>query len=172
MAKKTKAEEEYADLVIQSLVQEDYSVSKPAENAATPNEPQDMKDNGNAQEIHGMKVDEKSTNTEKNMEITTPQVPQSKKNKAKAVAANKEYIVKRDYEESFVRESGMTARKGKQVCIRSNFHDRIMKLIQVIGKNEVTIASYIDNVLASHFEDYQEDIAESFGKHIKTFTNI
>ncbi len=80
--------------------------------------------------------------------------------------------MKRDYEESFMRESGMTARKGKQVCIRSNFHDRIMKLIQVIGKNEVTIASYIDNVLASHFEDYQEDIAESFGKHIKTFTNI
>lgn len=172
MAKKTKAEEEYADLVIQSLVQEDYSVSKPAENAATPNEPQDMKDYGDAQEVHGMKVDEKSTNTEKNMEITTPQVPQSKKNKAKAVAANKEYIVKRDYEESFVRESGMTARKGKQVCIRSNYHDRIMKLIQVVGKNEVTIASYIDNVLAAHFEDYQEDIAESFGKHIKIFTNI
>lgn len=172
MAKKTKTEEEYADLVIQSLVQEDYSVSKPTENADTPNEPQDMKNYGDAQKVYGMKVDEKSTNTEKNVEIRTPQVPQNKKNKAKDVAANKEYIVKRDYEESFVRESGMTARKGKQVCIRSNFHDRIMKLIQVIGKNEVTIASYIDNVLASHFEDYQEDITESFGKHIKTFTNI
>ena len=77
MAKKTKAEEEYADLVIQSLVQEDYSVSKPAENAATPNEPQYMKDNGDAQKVHGMKVDEKSTNTEKKMEITTPQVSQA-----------------------------------------------------------------------------------------------
>lgn len=172
MAKKTKTEEEYADLVIQSLVQEDYSVSKPTGNADTPNEPQDMKNYGDAQKVYGMKVDEKSTNKEKDVEIRTPQVPQNKKNKAKDVAANKEYIVKRDYEESFVRESGMTARKGKQVCIRSNFHDRIMKLIQVIGKNEVTIASYIDNVLASHFEDYQEDITESFGKHIKTFTNI
>ena len=58
MAKKTKAEEEYADLVIQSLVQEDYSVSKPVESAATFNEPQDVKDNGNAQEAHGAKVDE------------------------------------------------------------------------------------------------------------------
>ncbi len=172
MAKKTKAEEEYADLVIQSLVQEDYSVSKPTENAVVSNDSQDMKDNGDALKAHGMNVDEKFTNTEKDVATTTPQVPQSNKTKAKAVAANKEYIVKRDYEESFVRESGMTARKGKQVCIRSNFHDRIMKLIQVIGKNEVTIASYIDNVLASHFEDYQEDIAESFGKHIKTFTNI
>lgn len=114
----------------------------------------------------------KSTSTEKNVAIATPQVPQNRKNKTKDIAVNKKCIVKRDYEESFMRESGMTARKGKQVCIRSNFHDRIMKLIQVIGKNEVTIASYIDNVLASHFEDYQEDIAESFGKHIKTFTNI
>lgn len=46
MAKKTKAEEEYADLVIQSLVQEDYSVSKPVKSAATSNESQDMEDKG------------------------------------------------------------------------------------------------------------------------------
>ena len=142
MAKKTKTEEEYADLVIQSLVQEDYSVPKATENAAVANEPEPIA------------------------------ALQSKKDKTKDVGANRKFIMKRNYEESFVRESGMTARKGKQVCIRSNYHDRIMKLIQVIGKNEVTIASYIDNVLASHFEDYQEDIAESFGKHIKTFTNI
>lgn len=172
MAKKTKAEEEYADFVIQSLVQEDYSVSKPVESAATSNESQDVKDNGNAQEAHGVKVDEGFTSTEKNVTAATPQIPLSRKNKAKDIAVNKECIVKRAYEESFMRESGMTARKGKQVCIRSNYHDRIMKLIQVVGKNEVTIASYIDNVLTSHFEDYQEDIAESFGKHIKTFTNI
>lgn len=142
MAKKTKTEEEYADLVIQSLVQEDYSLPKATENAAAANEPEPIA------------------------------ALQGKKDKTKDVGASRKFIVKRNYEESFVRESGMTARKGKQVCIRSNYHDRIMKLIQVIGKNEVTIASYIDNVLASHFEDYQEDIAESFGKHIKTFTNI
>ena len=133
MAKKTKAEEEYADLVIQSLVQEDYSVSKPVESAATSNESQDMEDKGDAQEADGAKVDKKSTSTEKNVAIATPQVPQNRKNKTKDIAVNKECIVKRDYEESFMRESGMTARKGKQVCIRSNFHDRIMKLIQVIG---------------------------------------
>ena len=128
MAKKTKAEEEYADLVIQSLVQEDYSVSKPVESAATSNESQDMEDKGDAQEADGAKVDKKSTFTEKNVAIATPQVPQNRKNKTKDIAVNKECIVKRDYEESFMRESGMTARKGKQVCIRSNFHDRIMKL--------------------------------------------
>lgn len=57
MAKKTKAEEEYADLVIQSLVQEDYSVSKLVESAATSNESQDMEDKGDAQEADGAKVD-------------------------------------------------------------------------------------------------------------------
>lgn len=165
MAKKTKTEEEYADLVIQSLVQEDYSVPKAEVSAATTAEPQEMKENGDTKDCANKDFDI----SKKSISIVAPQ---NRKVKAKDVADNKEYIVKRDYEESFVRESGMTARKGKQVCIRSNFHDRIMKLIQVIGKNEVTIASYIDNVLASHFEDYQEDIAESFGKHIKTFTNI
>ena len=72
MAKKTKAEEEYADLVIQSLVQEDYSVSKPVKSAATSNESQDMEDKGDAQEADGTKVDKKSTFTEKNVAIATP----------------------------------------------------------------------------------------------------
>ena len=174
MAKKTKAEEEYADLVIQSLVQEDYSVSKPVESAATSNESQDMEDKGDAQEADGAKVDKKSTSTEKNVAIATPQVPQNRKNKTKDIAVNKECIVKRDYEESFMRESGMTARKGKQVCIRSNFHDRIMKLIQVIGKNEVTIASYIDmcwHLISRTIKRILPSLSASISRHSLTYKN-
>ena len=50
-----------------------YSVSKPVESAATSNESQDMEDKGDAQEADGAKVDKKSTSTEKNVAIATPQ---------------------------------------------------------------------------------------------------
>jgi hypothetical protein len=63
-----------------------------------------------------------------------------------------------DYENLFIRESNVTARLGKTVYIRKEFHDRILKIVQVIGDNEVSLFSYIDNVLAHHFDAFQEDI--------------
>ena len=75
---------------------------------------------------------------------------------------------KPDYESQFVREASVTARQGKQVYIRKDYHDRILKIIQVIGKNEVSIASYLDNVLTLHFETYQGEITESYNEHLKS----
>lgn len=76
---------------------------------------------------------------------------------------------KPDYESTFICESGVTARLGKQVYIRKEYHDRIQKILHVIGENEVTIASFLDNVLAYHFGQFQSDIADSFDKHLKSY---
>ena len=67
-----------------------------------------------------------------------------------------------DYESLFIRESNTTARFGKTVYIRKEFHDRILRIVQVIGANEVSLFSYIDNIIAHHFEMFQEDIIRSY----------
>lgn len=67
-----------------------------------------------------------------------------------------------DYESLFIKESTVTARLGKTVYIRKEFHDRILKIVQVIGGNEVSLFSYIDNVLAHHFDSFQDDITEAY----------
>jgi hypothetical protein len=67
-----------------------------------------------------------------------------------------------DYEIMFIKESNVTARLGKTVYIRKEFHDRILKIIQVIGGNEVSLFSYIDNVLAHHFDNFQDDIIQLY----------
>ena len=67
-----------------------------------------------------------------------------------------------DYESLFIHESNVTARLGKTVYIRKEHHDRILKIIQVIGGNEVSLFSYIDNVLAHHFDNFQEDISQTY----------
>ena len=69
---------------------------------------------------------------------------------------------KEKYQELFVHEASVTARQGKQVYIRKDYHDRILKIIQVVGKNEVSIASYMDNVLAHHFATFQGEITELY----------
>lgn len=71
-----------------------------------------------------------------------------------------------DYESLFIRESGITARLGKTVYIRKEFHDRILKIIQVVGGNEVSLFSYIDNVLAHHFDNFQEDISQAYKQRV------
>lgn len=71
------------------------------------------------------------------------------------------------HKELFVQEVGMTARYGKAVYIRKEFHERIQKIVQIVGANEVTLYSYIDNVLAHHFSTYQEEITKEYDASIK-----
>jgi hypothetical protein len=75
---------------------------------------------------------------------------------------NKRKRKQHDYEALFIRESNITARLGKTVYIRKEFHDRILKIVQVIGANEVSLFSYIDNIIAHHFDSFQDDIVRSY----------
>ena len=72
---------------------------------------------------------------------------------------------KQDYETLFIRDAPITARLGKLVYVRQEYHDRILKIIQVIGQNGISIASYIDNVLQHHFATYQAEITDLYNEH-------
>lgn len=54
--------------------------------------------------------------------------------------------------------------KRQTVYIRKEFHERITRIVQVIGKNELSLYSYLDNVLEQHFATYQEEISELYKK--------
>ena len=69
-----------------------------------------------------------------------------------------------DYNSLFIRQSNEVARVGKTVYIRKDFHDRILKITQVIGDNEVSLFSYIDNIIAHHFDSFQDDIIRSYNR--------
>jgi TorA maturation chaperone TorD len=70
-----------------------------------------------------------------------------------------------DYEDLFIQEAEITARTGKSVYIRKEHHDKIVKIVQVIAKNQVSLFSYIDNVLKHHFETFQDEITELYNKN-------
>jgi hypothetical protein len=69
-----------------------------------------------------------------------------------------------DYTALFIRQSEETARLGKTVYVRREFHDRILKIIQVIGGNKVSLFSYIDNIITHHFEMFQDDIVQLYNQ--------
>ncbi|MBL7965438.1 MAG: DUF3408 domain-containing protein [Prolixibacteraceae bacterium] len=70
-----------------------------------------------------------------------------------------------DYESLFIRTTnGITAREGKTVYIRKQYHDRILKIVQVIGGNELSLFSYLDNVLEHHFTTFQDEITTLYNR--------
>ncbi len=62
------------------------------------------------------------------------------------------------YEKRFMKQSGVKARTSKTAYIRKEYHERIMKIVQVIGENNYTMFDYLDNVLAAHFSEYKDEI--------------
>jgi hypothetical protein len=71
------------------------------------------------------------------------------------------------YEEIFFRNPDTNASNGKSVYITPEFHERISRIVQVIGEDKITIYAYLNNVLAYHFQDFGEDITKSFNKKYK-----
>lgn len=70
-----------------------------------------------------------------------------------------------DYKNRFLVNVNIPTRSGKLVGIRKKYHSRISKIVKTIGDNEVTLFSYIDNILKHHFETFQDDISELYKKN-------
>lgn len=72
-----------------------------------------------------------------------------------------------DYETVFMREPRTVARAGKMVYIRREFHDTIQSVCRVIGRGDVSLSGYIDNVLAHHFDTYGAEITRLYNEKHK-----
>ena len=147
MAKKTRIEDIDSDAVINSFRMDDTSI---------PPEARSMDGNVPAP------PPEEETPT-----VVSPPASRRKEEPERRRRNGKQE--KPDYDSMFVCESNVTARLGKQVYIRKEYHDRIQKMLHVIGGNEVTIASFLDNVLTHHFTQFQDEIAESFKRHMESY---
>jgi hypothetical protein len=91
-----------------------------------------------------------------------PEMPEKPKEENRTKRARQQ-----EYESLFIRKTDLPpARFGKSVYIRKEYHDRISQIISVIGSNEVSLFGYIDNVLTHHFENFGDDITQSFKKNI------
>ncbi len=69
-----------------------------------------------------------------------------------------------EYETLFFKEAAIKTRSGKVVYIRKEYHDRILKIVRVIGENEFSLFGYLDNILEHHFNTYQDEITELYHK--------
>jgi len=102
---------------------------------------------------------EKENTGDKPEIVSSPVKEQGKKKKQ-----NEEV---QEYLELFIKESAEISRIGKTINIRTEFHERIQLIIQMIGGNKVSIFSYIDNLLKMHLNQYEEIIDELLEENFK-----
>ncbi len=98
----------------------------------------------------------------KDKPVTPPSVQEAPPSPEPSKEENRRKRGKQDYETLFIKELNITARLGKTIYIRKEYHDRILKIVQVIGGNELSLFSYVDNVLTHHFENFQDDITQLY----------
>ena len=72
-----------------------------------------------------------------------------------------------DYESIFFKKAETNARDGKTVYIRPDFHEKLSRIVQVIGEDKITIYAYLDNLLDYHFQEFGEQIITSFNNKYK-----
>lgn len=72
-----------------------------------------------------------------------------------------------DYESLFFKRTDTNARDGKTVYVRPDFHEKLSRIVQVIGEDKITIYGYLDNLLDFHFQEFGEQITKSFNDKYK-----
>ena len=93
-----------------------------------------------------------------------------KKSKVKYFPRERSKIKKtaeENYESLFFKKSQTNAREGKTVYIRPDFHEKLTRIVQVIGEDKISIYAYLDNLLEYHFQEFGEQIISSFNDKYK-----
>lgn len=71
------------------------------------------------------------------------------------------------YGEQFLITHSMKKRGDKSIYIRKEYHERLSRIVQVIGKDEIPLYAYLDNILEHHFDLFEEAITSDFNEHFK-----
>jgi len=66
------------------------------------------------------------------------------------------------YETVFLQRTELKARQS--VYISKEIHEKVSKIVSVLGGKELSVGGYIDNVLSQHFETYMNEINELYEK--------
>jgi hypothetical protein len=70
-----------------------------------------------------------------------------------------------DYRETYFQKVELTDRQP--LYVSRTTHEKLMRIVTVIGGRKVTVSSYVENILLRHFEQYQEEINTLYESHFQ-----
>ncbi|WP_129618239.1 DUF3408 domain-containing protein [Bacteroides stercoris] len=103
-------------------------------------------------------------------EVTAEKRKSSRNDSRRKNAGKTEYVIppiesEGDYLDLFIRGAETAARSGKMAYVRKEYHERIMRITRIIGKDKLTLSGYIDHVLTQHFLQCEDVIKKLYDKN-------
>lgn len=121
--------------------------------------------------VDGVKKEGLQLPTEQTIEALEKEYVQPEKLPLEKPAVKEKTKIKKtngtDYESLFFKRTDTNARDGKTVYIRPDFHEKLSRIVQVIGEDKISIYGYLDNLLDYHFQEFGEQITKSFNDKYK-----
>ncbi|TDE05007.1 DUF3408 domain-containing protein [Flavobacterium hiemivividum] len=121
--------------------------------------------------VDGVKKEGLQLPTEQTVEALEKEYVQPEKLPLEKPAVKEKTKIKKtngtDYESLFFKRTDTNARDGKTVYIRPDFHEKLSRIVQVIGEDKISIYGYLDNLLDYHFQEFGEQITKSFNDKYK-----
>ena len=97
-------------------------------------------------------------------EIETPDKPEiktePKEEKTLKEPARRKKNAPGDYRETYFMRVDLTDRQPLYVSRAA--HEKLMKIVTVIGGRKATVSSYVENILLRHFDQFQDEINELY----------
>jgi hypothetical protein len=72
-----------------------------------------------------------------------------------------------NYGDRFLTTHSMAKRGDKSIYIRQEYHERLTRIVQVIGEDNIPLYAYLDNILEHHFELFEKAITDDFNNKFK-----
>ena len=70
-----------------------------------------------------------------------------------------------DYQETYFQKVELADRQP--LYVSRTTHEKLMRIVTVIGGRKVTVSSYVENILLRHFEQYQDEINTLYESHFQ-----
>ena len=70
-----------------------------------------------------------------------------------------------DYRETYFQKVELADRQP--LYVSRTTHEKLMRIVTVIGGRKVTVSSYVENILLRHFEQYQDEINTLYESHFQ-----
>lgn len=84
----------------------------------------------------------------------------AKEEKAVKEPARRKKNAPGDYRETYFMRVDLTDRQPLYVSRAT--HEKLMKIVTVIGGRKATVSSYVENILLRHFDQFQDEINELY----------
>lgn len=71
------------------------------------------------------------------------------------------------YGDHFLKTNSMAKRGDKSIYIRQEYHERLSRIVRVIGNDKIPLYAYLDNILEHHFDVFEKAITDDFNEKFK-----